>query len=130
MPLDPVISEILTSQPIKDELNRLATLFATQAAAAADAAVGDRHPGEPAEYGHDQTVGSDRARSHVWAINGTAIHAERSSAAPLLNIVAAAGPAVFNDSGAAAAEADASAVTAEKSTATAQPKQPKQRGKK
>ena len=48
--------------------------------------------GDPDGYGHgDVTVGDDRARAHVWAKSGAAIHAERKDS-PLMQIVAAAGP--------------------------------------
>lgn len=49
--------------------------------------------GDPEGYGHgDVTVGSDRARAHVWPVSGEAIRAERRDS-PLMQIVAEQGPA-------------------------------------
>jgi hypothetical protein len=67
-----------------------ADLAAIAAGLAADATARATVPG--AEYGHgDVTVGTDRARAHVWPANGAAIHAENKTA-PLLQIVGANGP--------------------------------------
>lgn len=80
------ITEILTSPEIQSVLREVATDIASRASDIADSAVGERHD-EKAQYGTDLTVGTDRARAHVWAINGTAIHAE-AKVAPLMQIVA------------------------------------------
>ncbi|AHY26836.1 hypothetical protein PBI_ZOEJ_12 [Mycobacterium phage ZoeJ] len=67
---------------VQAELQRLAGEIAQRAGAIADA---------PDGYGTDLEVGSTRARAHVWAKSGAAIHAEIKSA-PLMTIAAEQGP--------------------------------------
>lgn len=86
---DEDIVAIRTSPEMQSALLELATDIASSASDKADAAVvgrGKAHR-EKAEYGTDLTVGTDRARAHVWAKNAAAKHAERK-VAPLMSIVA------------------------------------------
>ena len=79
-----IAAEIATSAETQAALLAMAAEIATEATAAANMTVGKRHANGrdssrpvPAEFNIDVTVGSDAARAHVWAANGTAIHAER-----------------------------------------------------
>lgn len=77
-----IAQSIATSAETQSWLLGLANEIAAEAATAANMTVGKRHTGKggkpiPAEFGTDVTVGTDSARAHVWAKNGTAIHAER-----------------------------------------------------
>lgn len=76
--------EIATSAETQTALLAMASEIAAEAETAANMTVGKRHTDRklggrpiPAEFNVDVTVGSDAARAHVWAANGTAIHAER-----------------------------------------------------
>ena len=79
-----IVAEIATSAETQAVLLAIASEIASEAEAAANMTVGKRHADKkqggrpiPAEFNVDVTVGSDTARAHVWAANGTAIHAER-----------------------------------------------------
>ena len=75
-------AEIRTSAGVQAELRKVASKIAAQANSLA---------GAPGGYGTDLTVGSDRARAHVWPQTPKARRAEAKSA-PLMQIVAAEGP--------------------------------------
>ena len=66
---------------MKDALTDIAVDIAREAG---------QRAGDSEGYGNDLTVGTDRARAHVWARSGKAIHAERKDAV-LLQIVAERG---------------------------------------
>lgn len=79
-----IATQIATSAETQAALLSMASEIASEAEAAANMTVGKRHTDKrqggrpiPAEFNVDVTVGSDAARAHVWAANGTAIHAER-----------------------------------------------------
>ena len=79
-----IVAEIATSAETQAALLAMASDIASEAEAAANMTVGKRHADKkqggrpiPAEFNIDVKVGSDAARAHVWAANGTAIHAER-----------------------------------------------------
>lgn len=79
-----IAAEIATSADTQAYLLGLANEIAAEATSAANMTVGKSHVSKrlggkpiPAEFGTDVTVGTDAARAHVWAKNGTAIHAER-----------------------------------------------------
>lgn len=82
MSAEEIAKEIATSANTQAMLLGLVNEIAAEATTAANMTVGKRHTGKggkpiPAEFGTDVTVGTDSARAHVWAKNGTAIHAER-----------------------------------------------------
>lgn len=70
-------NKIRTSAPVQAELRRLASRFAAEAGGRA---------GDMGGYGTDLTVGTDRARAHVWPQSNKAIGAEIKNA-HLLTIV-------------------------------------------
>lgn len=72
---------IRTSAGVRAALSDLAVEIADEAS---------RRGRAPDGYGNDLTVGTDRARAHVWARSGEAIRAERRDA-PLLQIIAERG---------------------------------------
>ena len=74
-------NKIRTSRGVRAELAKLAERIAAEAGSIA---------GAPDGYQTDMTVGSDRARAHVWAESSEAIRAEIKTA-PLLQIVGNAG---------------------------------------
>lgn len=74
-------NSIRRSPGVRAALVDLAADIADEASARAD---------EPGGYGHDLTVGTDRARAHVWPRKGKAFHAENEQAI-LLQIVAERG---------------------------------------
>jgi len=77
------LNKIRKSAAMRQLVAQVAAEIATDASSRA---------GAPDGYGHgDVTVGSDRARAHVWAKTGDAIHAERKDS-PLMQIVGEAGP--------------------------------------
>lgn len=80
-------ADIRRSPEVQAALRALADEIAKRATNMALAAVAADHMFETPEYGTDMTVGSDRARAHVWAMNAAALHAE-NKVAPLLSIVA------------------------------------------
>lgn len=76
--------EIASSPETKAFLLGIAQEIAAEANAIADMTVGKLHTNKreggrpiPADFGSDVTDTGDGARAHVWARNGTAIHAER-----------------------------------------------------
>lgn len=75
-------AEIRTSAGVQAELRKEAAKIAARASALA---------GAPGGYGTDLTVGTDRARAHVWPQTPKARRAEAKTA-PLMQIVAAEGP--------------------------------------
>lgn len=68
---------IRRSAAVQAELRSIAKRIAAQAGMMA---------GDPTGYSTDMTVGSDRARAHVWPSSREAIRAENKSA-PLMGIV-------------------------------------------
>lgn len=70
-------NNIRRSPGIKAELTMIAQRIADEAGARAD---------DPGGYGTDLTVGTDRARAHVWPETGKAYQAEKDTA-PLLQII-------------------------------------------
>ena len=68
---------IRKSAAIQAELRSIAKRIASQAGMRA---------GDPDGYSTDMTIGSDRARAHVWPSSRQAIRAENKSA-PLMGIV-------------------------------------------
>lgn len=84
-PLDMPYSEhrkIRTSKGVQAAIKAIAADAAKRAGEIA---------GDPTGYGIDHTVGSDRARAHVWAKSGPAKRAEAKSA-PLMQIAAESAP--------------------------------------
>lgn len=73
----PEHNAIRRSPAIQAELRKIAAGIAAEAGIRAD---------EPGGYGTDLTVGTDRARAHVWPDTPKAYQAEMDSA-PLLQIV-------------------------------------------
>ena len=74
-------NEIRRSAGVQAELSKVADRIAAQANSRAGTTDG---------YGTDLTVGTDRARAHVWAKTGEALHAEAKTA-PLMGIVGGQG---------------------------------------
>ena len=74
-------NSIRRARGVQAALVDLAADIADEASARAD---------EPGGYSHDLSVGTDRARAHVWPSKGKAFHAENEQAI-LLQIVAERG---------------------------------------
>lgn len=92
------LDEICTSKDMQATIAELTTEIASRAADIADEAVPAKAGQPKADYGTDQTVGTDRVRGHVWARNSTALHAE-NKIAPLMQIVANDGAHSGSDTG-------------------------------
>jgi hypothetical protein len=91
-------NQIRRSAGVQAELRNIASEIADEAERRMGPWERDRRPSDESEndgpaYGTDLTVGSDRARAHVWPRTGAAVNAEARDA-PLLQIVAERGAVV------------------------------------
>lgn len=73
-----IAAEIASSPEMQAFLMEAGEQIAADATAAANELVGERHK-MPAEFGVQAKLRAKTARVHIWAKNGTAIHAERKA---------------------------------------------------
>lgn len=74
-----IAKAIAGSPETQAQLLDIANDIAATATSAANGLVGEQHK-DSAQFGVDSSIEGGKARAHIWAVNGAAIHAERKAA--------------------------------------------------